>query len=297
MVKHSESVPGRDPGSEAFRRRLARSHGPVRTVYDQAAWAYRCFSAPLRLLPDYVIIGAQRAGTSSLYTHLHRNPHVGKAIWKEVHYFDLNYDRGTVWYRRRFPTVLTKAWTERRLRGRFVTGEATPYYLFHPLAPARVRETLPNVRLIALLRDPVARAYSHYQLEYRSGNEHLSFAEALERQRERIGGEEHPADAHRRFSYLARGIYVDQLVRWFSHFPRGQILVLKSEDLFEDPASVVAGVCEFIGVPPRSPVRPRRYGAGRYPVLDPSTRDYLSEYYREHNRRLYELLGRDFGWD
>jgi Sulfotransferase domain len=287
----------RHPGDGSHGRRLSRSREPVVAAYDRARWAQRCITAPLRLLPDYLIIGAQRAGTSALHRFLYRNAHVGKARWKEVHYFDLNYERGISWYRRHFPTVVTKAWAERRLGGRFVTGEATPYYLFHPLVPARVRETLPGVKLIAVLRDPVARAYSHYQHEYRGGNERLSFDEALARERERLGAEEHPGDAHRRFSYLARGVYVDQLERWFTLFPREQILVLKSEDLFKRPTRVVAAVCELIGVPPSPRVRPRRSRPQTYPPLDSSTRASLSEYYREHNERLYELLGRDFGWN
>ncbi len=286
----------RKPLMRAARRAYARSPEPVKSAYRRARLGYSHATATLHVLPDYLIIGAKRAGTSSLYTYLRRNPHVGKAKTKEIHYFDFNYHVGIAWYRFHFPTRFTKASAERRLRGPFLTGEASPYYLFHPLVPGRVRETLPNVKLIALLRDPVTRAYSHYQLQRRYGNEQLSFEEALEREAERIEGQAERSLAHRNFSYLARGVYVDQLERWFAHFPREQMLVLRSEDLFEQPASVEKAACEFLGIPPRRHAAYRRYNAATYPELAPSTRAFLREYYREPNRRLYEYLGRDFGW-
>lgn len=274
-----------------------RSPEAVKTFVLPALRVYWRAQARDHLLPDFLIIGAQRAGTSSLYSYLRRNPLVGKARRKEIHYFDFKYDRGLDWYRSQFPTVAEKLAAERRVEGEFLTGEASPYYLFHPLVPARVRETLPGVKLIALLRNPVTRAYSHYQLQCRRGNEQLSFEEAVERESERVREHRDPNRAPRRFSYLARGVYIDQLERWFSHFPAEQILVLRSEDLFEDPASVTETVSAFLGIPARRPRKPRRYYGATYPNLAPSTRALLSDYYREHNRRLYDYLGRDFGWD
>jgi len=296
-VVHPFAGPG-DPVRSAARRLYVRSPLAVKTVWRKARLGrYGGAGGRVHLLPDFLIIGATRAGTSSLYTYLHRNPLVGKARRKEIHYFDFNYHRGIDWYRSYFPTVFDKVAAERDRGGRFVTGESSPYYIFHPLVPARVRETLPEAKLIALLRNPVDRAYSHYQLQRRNGLEQLSFPKALEQESDRISGAEDENLMHRDFSYLARGIYAEQLERWFELFPREQILVLKSEELFEDPHAIVDAASEFLGVPPRRNPRPRPYNAARYPNLDAETRAFLSEYYREHNRRLYELLGRDFGWN
>lgn len=281
----------------AARRLYVRSPLAVKTVWRKTRLGrYRGAGGRVHLLPDFLIIGAKRAGTSSLYTYLRRNPLVGKARRKEIHYFDFNYDRGIDWYRSHFPTVFDKVAAERDRGGRFVTGESSPYYIFHPLVPARVRETLPNVKLIALLRNPADRAYSHYQLQRRNGLEQLSFQEAIERESDRIGGSVDENLMHRDFSYLARGLYVEQLERWFEHFPREQILILKSEDLFEDPHATIDAASDFLGVPPRRNAKPRAYNAASYRELGAETRAFLSEYYREPNRRLYELLGRDFGW-
>jgi hypothetical protein len=281
----------------AAHRLYARSPAAVKTAWRRTKRAYRTTHAHTHLLPDFLIIGAKRAGTSSLYTYLRRNVHVGRPSRKEIHYFDFNYHRGPDWYRCNFPTVLDKLAAEARYLGRFVTGESTPYYLFHPLVPGRVRETVPNVKLIALLRNPVDRAYSHYHLQCRYGNERLSFEEAIARESERIDDREEPNLAHRNFSYLARGVYVDQLERWFALFPCEQILVLRSEDLFEEPIATMHAASDFLGVRRRRDAAPRPYNAASYPDLAPETRAFLGEYYREPNRRLYELLGRDFGWE
>lgn len=259
-------------------------------------------TAPLHMLPDYLIIGAQRAGTSSLYSYLWAHPLVGKASTKELHFFDVRYDRGLAWYRRQFPTIFAREHARLRHGSPLVTGEASPYYLFHPAVPDRVARDLPRVKLVVLLRDPVARAYSHYNHVRRRGFEPLSFEEAIELEHERVGHDPDAAEgdgsrAHRRFSYLTRGLYAEQLERWSSRFPRDQMLVLCAEDLFENPAAVVAEVYEFLGLPPFAAGKYRRYNAAKYPDLAPGTRSLLADYYREPNQRLYEYLGRDLGWD
>jgi hypothetical protein len=246
--------------------------------------------------PDYLIIGAQRGGTTSLYWSLCRNPHIGKSRKKEAHFFDLNYDRGMSWYKRYFPTRLARLWAQRRVGKPYLIGEASPYYLVNPLVPARVRDKLPSVKLIVLLRNPVDRAYSHFQQQRGLGNETLSFEEAIERELSMLEHKSPSSLFYRKFSYLVRGIYVDQLERWHSFFPREQMLILKSEDFFRDPASTERAVCEFLGVPARQGAKYRRTAKRNYPELAPSTREFLSSYYSEHNRRLYEYLGRDFGW-
>lgn len=265
---------------------------------------YRQGTSRLRVLPDFLIIGAMRAGSTSLYSYLAGHPLVGTSTHKEIHFFDLNYHRGLHWYRRHFPSQLARAHARLRHGGELVTGEASPYYVFHPHVPSRVAATLPGVKLIALLRDPVERAYSHYQLEARVGNETLSFEEALDREPERIRSEEErirrdPAYrslAHRRFSYLSRGVYADQLERWLSLFPRDQILVLRSEDFFADTGTVFGQVLGFLGLPPYAP--PSFPVLNRSPdsAMTPAVRERLVTYFREPNVRLYELLGRDLGW-
>ena len=161
---------------------------------------------------------------------------------KELHFFDEHYGRGLDWYRTFFPLAAERKLY--RMRGRdIVAGEATPYYLFHEAVPARVVASVPDVRLIALLRDPIERAYSHYQLMRRTGREKLSFADAIAAEEKRLSNQDLTAELqvknakgdrvhhhHRHRAYLSRGLYADQLERWFAHFPREQLLVIRAED-------------------------------------------------------------------
>ncbi len=264
----------------------------------------RIATSPLRLLPDFLIVGAARSGTSSLYHYLCQHPSIGHAQTKEVHYFDVNYDKSSLWYRAHFPTVATK-WLYEARGGRFVTGEATAYYLFHPHVPKRVFELLPGVKVIALLRNPIDRAYSHYQRSVRRGRERLSFEDATLKEAERLAGEtvkiardgNYRSRVHRQFSYLTRGIYVDQLKTWLDFFPRRQLLIVRSEDFFADVGGTLEQIQNFLDIR-RFDIQDRKtYKKGVYTNMDPATRRRLVDYYAPHNERLKQLLGRDFEWD
>jgi hypothetical protein len=186
-----------------------------------------------------------------------------------------------------------------------LAGEASPYYLFHPHAARRAAATLPQLRLIALLRNPADRAYSHYQHSVRRGAEKLSFEEALAREPERLAGEEARLEQderyisynHQNYSYLARGIYVDQLARWLGAFPRDQLLVVPSERLYAAPQAAIGRVLAALGLPPVPAASYRRPRSPGYPPMDPATRRRLLDYFAPHNRRLYDLLGERFYWE
>lgn len=262
--------------------------------------------AQLGLMPDFLIIGAQKCGTTSLYNYLIEHPWVAPSVTKEVHFFDHAFARGLAWYRRQFPSFPEKCYARIVLRQGFVTGEASPYYIFHPHAPRRVWVTLPDVKLIVLLRNPVDRAFSHYQHSVRSGKESLSFEEAIEKEGERLNGELEKmlADEHYRsmphqaYSYLSRGVYIDQLKTWLSLFPAEQILILNSEELYASPAAVYRQTLEFLGLPAYELQEYRKYDHGGYRVkMDSATRQRLVAYFRPYNQRLYEFLGKRFDWD
>ncbi len=238
-------------------------------------------------LPDFVIIGAKKRGTTFLYNLLTQHPHVEPAAKKELRFFNNSFDKGVEWYRRRFPQP---RWKDER---RTITGEATPEYLTSPPAPERMEEVVPQARLIVLLRNPVDRAYSDYQQRLRKGREHRTFEEA-------IGFEGARKAQTPSSNYLSRGIYVDKLLRWSEFFGDEQMLVLKSEDFFERPVETLKIVLDFLGLPEWEPgvwKRRQKCRAGRYKQkMDPATRRRLEDYFEPHNRRLYDYLGVDFGW-
>ncbi len=275
----------------------SRLRQSVGRCWRAALWIERHLTRRLRVLPDFLIIGAQRCGTTSLFRYLERHPSILPAAVKEVHYFDDRFPRGDSWYRSHFPLSL-------RMRGH-QTGEASPYYLFHPHVPRRVAEILPSAKLIALLRNPVDRAWSQYHHERRFGFETATFEEAIERETERLAGEvetmlrdeSHVSLTHRHHSYLARGRYAEQLRHWSRYVPLERMLCVKSEDLYDDARSVVARTFEYLELPP--------FEAGDYPAhnavsstaMDPETRARLVRYFAPHNEELYGMLGRDLGWD
>jgi hypothetical protein len=250
-------------------------------------------------LPDFVIIGGQKCGTTSLYHLLSQHPHVEPAAKKELHFFDLLFDEGVEWYERCFPRP---KWIDER---RTITGEATPYYLFHPHAAKRMAKVIPQAQLIALLRNPVERAYSHYQMVARKGKEPRTFEEAvgaeearLRSERNKLFEDEHYASLdHQHFSYLSRGIYVDQLLRWSEFFDKEQMLILKSEDFFDRPRNTLKTVFDFLDLPDWEPEAWEVRKKGNYEQdMNSATRRRLNEYFEPHNRRLYDYLGVDFGW-
>jgi hypothetical protein len=256
------------------------------------------------MVPDFIIIGAQRCGTTSLYNNLAKHMGIAPAFKKEVHFFDVNFGKGVDWYRSHFPSYLYKYAKKVRNRN-FVTGEASPYYIFHPHVPKRIAELVPQVKLIAILRNPVDRAYSHYHHQVRKGFERLDFEAAVARENERLFAETLKMQEdeayfgfnHRHFSYLSRGIYVDQLKTWAKFFSKEQMLILKSEDFYTDTPRVMRQVLEFLELPFKQLASYGKYNVLPYSKMDSSVRRQLADYFEPHNQELYAYLGVHFGWE
>ena len=277
---------------------------PVRKVIRTTVLGYGRATAPLRPLPDFLILGAQKAATTALYAYLRWHPGITGPSWKEVSYFDRHYARGEAWYRANLP-ALPRHWLVERRRGRRpLVGEASPSYLFHPLAPERAAGLIPSARLIAVLRNPVDRAFSHFQHEVALGREPLSFEDALDREEERMRGEvermirdpSYFSHAWWNHTYVARGRYAEQLERWFAVFPRAQLLVLFSEELLENPAAGYARALEFLGADRHQLSSYPRIFARDYGEMSSVTRARLEREFAEQNRQLADLLGRDLPW-
>lgn len=269
--------------------------------------AFRASTNSFRMMPDFIIIGAQKGGTTSLYRYLIEHPSIAPIYVKEPHFFDIHFQRGLAWYRSHFPTTMEKYYAQYFQKHDLITGEASPYYLYHPRAAERVAKTLPRVKLIVLLRNPIDRAYSQYQHQTRQpGVEPLSFEEALEAEEQRLRGEEehilkdptYSSFKHRHYSYKGRSQYIEQLPQWMLLFPKEQFLILKSEDLFANPAETVRETLDFLQMPTNGIKKDYKpFNEATYTPIRPETREYLVEYFKPYNARLYEFLGRDFGWD
>jgi hypothetical protein len=256
-------------------------------------------------VPDFIIIGAQRCGTTYLYDLLRRHPYFKPARRKELHFFDRDtiFANGLSWYMSQFPQP------DIRNGHKEITGEATPYYLCHGLAPQRAARIVPGAKLVVMLRNPIDRAYSGHMHHSRRGEESLSFDDAVEAELQR---EPDPLDTgqtavddargrrvHRHNAHLARGIYVHQLREWQKYFTSDQILVIKSEDFYANPGVVARDVQRFVGLPERNldaaSVRNRNLGTYKE-AMAPATRKRLEAYFAPYNQERFHHLGRDFGW-
>lgn len=262
-------------------------------------------TSPWRMTPDFLIIGAQRCGTTTLYKTLVQHPGVLPAgLHKGVHYFDTGYERGFGWYRSHFPTTLSARAGARRLGRRPITGEASPYYMFHPLAPERIRHDLPEVRLIVMLRDPVERAHSAYTHERARGYETEDFETALALEPERLRGEEDRLRSepgyvslhHQHNAYMARGRYVNQLERLESVFGREALLVLDYDLLFSDITSHLPAVVDFLGLAAWLPKSVERRNARPRSALSEQVRTRLSRNFEVDDQRLEAWWGQTPSW-
>jgi hypothetical protein len=261
-----------------------------------------------RPLPDFLVIGTKRGGTTSLWRYLIQHPLVPRLFpaWntKTSHYFEENFHRGEAWYRSHFPTIRQRAALERRHGAPPKAGEAAPLYMFHPLGSSRVATVMPGARIVVLLRDPVERAYSHWKERRTEGTEPLGFAEALAAEESRTAGERdrmiedpgHFSTAYDWYSYRARGCYLEHLKPWLDLFDPAQLLFVASETLYREPAATYARVLDHIGLPPHDlpayDVFNDRPGKG----MDPAVRAELSAFYKPHNAALADRLGMTFDW-
>jgi hypothetical protein len=291
--------------------------GAVRYLGRGAMRALGVVTAPARPLPDFLIIGAKRGGTTSMFHHLIAHPQVlglfpsarrlpMRAERKGVHQFDARADTGAWWYRSNFPSAPYRSVVARRTGGPVRTGEATPYYLFHPHAAGRAGAIVPGARIIVLLRDPVDRAYSHYHEQRRRGHEELAtFEEAVEAEPRRLAGEHErlvqdptaTSFAHEHQSYVTQGRYLEALDPWLRAFPAAQVHVVRSEDLYVDTQTTYDRVLDFLGLPRYVLPDPGPMNGTSSPPLPVGLRRRLAAELAPSTAALEARLGRSFGWD
>jgi hypothetical protein len=281
-----------------------RIPAPLHELSRDSYLALGARTARWRLSPDFLMIGASRCGTTSLFRALSAHPHILRpAVNKGVRYFDLNYHRGWKWYQGHFPLRSTAV---RHANGHPPrTFEASGYYLFHPLVPARIGADLPQVRLIAMLRDPVERAYSAWKHETARGFEDEPFERALELEADRLAGEadrlladpQYASFGLRHRSHRTRGEYADQLERFLRYFPRSQLHIVQSEAFFAEPHIEYARVLDFLHLPQHDPGGFAVHNARPSSPLPDRIRRDLQAHYAPFNHRLSAIVGEPLRWD
>lgn len=267
-------------------------------------------TASRRPMPGFLLIGAKRGGSTSIYRNLVATPGVAplfprSAQIKATYYFDVEYERGPRWYRSHFATSRARAAGPDLNGAPALTGEASPYYLSHPHAARRAATLLPDARIIVALRDPVHRAHSHFRERTLQGIETLpTFAEALAAEPSRLAGEwermlEDPSyisAPHLNFGYQAQSEYDRGLRCWLAAYPREQVLILRSEDYYLDERATLTELRRFLGLAPVALPEPRHYNDTGTGDLDPGLEADLRARLRPSVERLELLVGRPFGW-
>lgn len=248
-------------------------------------------TATFRKTPDVFIVGAQKAGTSSLYRFLVENGVVARSKQKEIYFFNNseNYAKGMSWYKAHFP-----------LFSGISNCDATANTFESPESPARVKECFPEAKIIVLLRNPVDRAFSHYRMAASRSIEPLSFDRALELEDARMAFGEETGKGHnyvyQRMGYRSKGRYADLLKRWMHAFPPEQLLVIQSEQLFASPESKGKEVLRFLGASEEIKIPLNQENKGAESEMDENVRAALQHYYAPLNQELFELLGKSFDW-
>jgi hypothetical protein len=260
----------------------------------------------IKSVPDFLVIGTQKAGTTSLYNYLIQHPQVIRnKSWKEVRYYDMseNYNQGWGWYLGNFPSKWEK--------GARLTLDNSPSYLYFPHIPELIKRDLGEIKMIAILREPVSRAYSAWKMYHSFGTnpdvalvnqkiaDRRSFAEAIAQELSH-----QPPAAIYSYDYVARGRYVEQVERYFNTFGREKLLILESKQFQKNITESLHQVCEFIGIDPftdalLSKLSEEKYNVGlqqETSVEIQQTLDQLKDYYRPFNEKLYQLLGKSYDW-
>ena len=285
-------------------RRLLLTHPKFNPYRFSPDYTFRFLTSSFRHLPHFLIIGTSKAGKHSVLSYLNQHPDI-KAGTKHnvgVYYFDTTFEYKSLdWYKSHFPTKFSKF---------KIIGEASGTYLNHPLAPERVKKTLPQVKLINFFRNPVDRAYSAYNHSSKFGWEHSSFDVAIESEIERINiMKDNPESTinnmqpvnYLQFSYLRHGYYASNLENWFKHFEKNQFMHFSTEDLDQNYDEIMNSLFVFFNLSEINLKKEDRknigVGKGKYPPMNEKTRDFLIDYYKPHNEKLYNLIGKKFDWD
>lgn len=247
-------------------------------------------TSPVRITPDFLVIGAKRCGTTSLYEYLGKHPSIKKSFRDHIGFFDSNFHLGLNYYKSFFPTIFEKKFFENKNR-KFLNYDVTSTYIENSITAKRVFDTLPNSKIIAIIRNPIDRAYSEYNVDKEMNPEIETFETFVDDEIEK-----NDISSNRK-NYLKKGFWFLQLKPWFELFPRKNILILSTEEFGRDANHVFNTIFEFLELERFSIKNPKKFRKGNYSKLNDKTRDRLTNFFRPHNIQFYDLVGKNFDWE
>jgi len=256
----------------------------------------------IRVIPDFLVIGAKRCGTTSLYQHLPEHPCISKSPYDNMGFFNDNFHLGVNWYKSFFPTTFTRNKIKSKF-GDFLAFDVTTKYMEEESTANNVYQTKPNMKIIIILRNPVDRAYSQYHLSVRQTAERRSFEDVVEENMNRLNKESHehyeikPKFSVKEDNYLKKGLYALQLRYWLKIFPRENILIVSAEEFESNQQIIYNKIFEFLNISKFEVKNTKKMEKGNYLPMKSETRNLLLDYFRPHNHELFELINMEFDWD
>ena len=279
-------------------------HNTIRKCYHQFVKRHIFgITASSRVLPDFVIIGAKRCGTTSLFSYLPEHPSIAKSHHDNMGFFNDNFHLGVNWYKSFFPTVSQKKKIEKQY-GKFLAFDVTTRYMENRTTAENIKKIKPDIKIIVMLRNPIDRAYSQYNITVKEKTEKLDFEQAIieEMNRLNMGISEEFRDGLLEFPkenrhYIKKSLYALQLKSWFDIFPKENILVLSTEEFRENEENVYRKIFEFLDIPEIQIKDRDHMEKGEYSPMNEKTRQKLREFFKKHNMELFKLIGEKFEWD
>ncbi len=245
-----------------------------------------------RRAPDFLIIGAEKCGTTSLFQYLRQHPAVLPPLEKEIDFFDLEYEAGLDWYLAHFPPMPQQSG--------WVTGETSANYFYSDVAPERIFQQFPDIQLVVILRQPVDRTISRYNMMVRNGAEKRSVEQAIEEEirliQQAATEDDIPWKVLNRCRHTGNSLYYYHLKRWFEVFPREQFLILQSENLFHQPEETLKQLYQSLGLSHHPEQDYSKFNAGTYSPVNLAVRQQLSAFFAPHTQKLETLLNQSFNW-
>ena len=253
-------------------------------------------TASSRVLPNFIIIGTVRSGTTSLYYNICEHPSVLPAAYDEIGFFDSNFHLGLNWYRSMFPTK--KEMEKIKEKTNFaITGEDTPFYFWKKETVSRIINAVPNSKLIVIVRNPVDRAYSNYNLGIRKKVEESTFEKAIDEEICFIENHSFRECIDRKRSYLSKGFYAKQFSIWQEKFSQKKLHVVSTEEMEKQPQITMSKIFEFLEIPKYNIKNPQKQKSANYKKMHVDTRKKLLEFYKPHNEEFFNKINQSFDWD
>ena len=256
----------------------------------------------IRVLPDFLVIGAKRCGTTSLFYHLPEHPCISKSPHDNMGFFNDNFHLGVNWYKSFFPTIFTRNKIKSEF-GNFLAFDVTTTYMEEESTANNVYQIKPNMKIIVILRNPVDRAYSQYHLNLREKAEKRSFEDAMEENMNELNKESYeryeikPKFSVEENNYLKKGLYAQQLRHWLNIFPMESMLILSTEEFESNQQVIYNKIFEFLNISQFEVKNTEKMEKGSYPQMKSETRSLLLDYFRSHNNELFKLINKKFDWE